>query len=96
MDEPAHIFGIEALTLHNVRYYTAPAQVAARVNRLKVRAQTGGLCANASQGGPAEHREEGRPGARFIAGLLISGAAGGRNVSNFQKQIGHAKLVFPC
>jgi hypothetical protein len=42
---------------------------------------------NASQGGPAEHREEGRPGPRFITGALISSAAGGWSVSAQRKNI---------
>src|ERR1019366_8956459 len=45
------------------------------------------LCANASQGGPAEHREEGRPCPRLLTGVLISSAAGGRNVSAQRKNI---------
>src|ERR1039457_1965405 len=39
------------------------------------------LCANASQGGPAEHREEGRPNPRLLTGALISGEVGRSGVS---------------
>src|ERR1019366_2427950 len=39
------------------------------------------LCANASQGGPAEHREERRPDPRFPAGALISSDVGRHGVS---------------
>src|ERR1035437_3432444 len=39
------------------------------------------LCANASQGGPPEHREEGGPDPRFLAGSLISSEAGRPGVS---------------
>src|ERR1035441_7394942 len=39
------------------------------------------LCANASQGGPAEHREEGRPNPRLLTGALISSVAGRPGVS---------------
>src|ERR1019366_954696 len=45
------------------------------------------LCANASQGGPAEHREEGRPDPRFLTGALISSAARCPGVSVLTKNI---------
>src|ERR1017187_8963753 len=44
------------------------------------------LCANASQGGPAEHREEGRPNPRLLTGALISSAAGRSGVSSTNKK----------
>jgi hypothetical protein len=78
MDEPAHVFGIEALTLHYDRYYTSkhrPAREKGFAHRPP------NLCANASQGRPAEHREESRPFPRLLTGELINSAAGEENVS---------------
>src|SRR5450759_286146 len=54
---------------------------------LRVRAQASEPVRKRFAGGPAEHREEGRPYPRFIAGALISSAAGGPSVSPPKKKI---------
>src|ERR1035441_4422283 len=52
------------------------------------------LCANASQGGPAEHREEGRPNPRLLTGALISSAAGRSGVSSTNKKYFAIRFAF--